>query len=217
MTLPVYFLSPPACGWYCGNHGTLIGPDVQAHSPVLAFDDRNPILEAHLHSLLDAVLQAASRNESQILFLDFERSPTPASMELVRMAASQMRTAAPLAYCEGSKAEPLVCYHPVKELFADFMNRLPASCWLELWPIQEEVFYPAQRTEHFAEDASFFSEVLQCHYRMEETVQGLRLRFYDTAQSFANRGSMLSTKLCGAIALKAELADYDFPPDWEIA
>lgn len=213
MTLPVYFIEPPLCGWYRNTDGTLHTPENRAQAALAVFDDRNALPPCP-GKLLDELIEAAQKRGARALVLDFEHPPVPASCAFVKAAAARMRTAAPLALCAGTEAEPIVRYCPDKVLLADFVKSLPASCWLELQPVDITVCCPGPGTPPFPESADHYSAALGCHYRAKADADGLHLRLYDTKESFKTRFSLLAPRLGAAIGLRNELSAFDFTEDY---
>ncbi len=219
MSLPVYFVGMSAregrfatCGWCANSDGMLQEPSHPDKADALVFDDRNG-LPKESHSLAEALLSAAKKLDTDLIVLDFERPPSPAACALVAQLSSRCRVAAPEIFCKGSRAEPILSYHPIRETFAEFLRRIPPSSWLELRPVEEEVCYatecalPAQKT------SDFFSELLQCHYRPGHSPEGLTLQLFDTPESFRCRVAALASRFCAAIGLQNELAAFGFSQD----
>ncbi len=212
MSLPLYFVQDPAqsvgrvagCGWYCGPDGTLHGPQA-AHLDALVFDDREP-LPRDCDGLLSSLLAQAEAVRCEVIILDFERPVTDAARRFAGALSQSHRTAAPLPFCIGS-CEPIVCYRPAKQTFAEFLdllNRRP--CWAELRPVNDTVFYPM--TQPPGGSGEWFSEVLQCHYRAEASEGALTLRLFDTPESFSRRLSRLAPQLTAAVGLLNELQAF---------
>lgn len=203
MSMPVYFAQPPQSGWYCAADGGLLSPECSEPQELLIFDDRNP-LPQDIGPLCDALRKMAK----DTVVLDFERTPSDAACQLVRELSAHISVAAPLCFCGGTKAVPILCYDPVQETFAAFQKRFSSACWLELRPVAQTVHFPVQLSEPSQATADFFSQVLQCHYRMEENAEGFFLHLYDTPESF--RARFASIEAAAAIGLCHELEAMAF-------
>lgn len=221
MSLPVYFvhshLPEPgpahfaACGWYCASDGTLHEPEYAGNADALVFDDRFP-LPGRAEDLVASLLRCAEARASGRIILDFERPVGDEAMELIRQLSERIQTAAPHRFCTAGGCEPIFCYDPSRQTFADF--RAQAGQWLELRPIKQTVHYPAQdAAPDDAQSDSFFSEVLQCHYRAKTGEGELILELFDTPESFLDRTKLLSGRFHTAVGLWNELNAYGIGND----
>ncbi len=218
MSLPVYFVQPPGlplppgpkalCAWHTGPEGALEGPEEAEYADALVFDDRHT-LPSQFDHLIAALAQKLAELRGSTLILDFERSPAPESLAFVKALSKQCPVAAPAPYCSGTSASPIFCYCPRRETFEEFSQRIPqADAWLELRPIDEWILYPLCGQAPTQPGTSFFSDLLQCHYSPEITLEGLQLHLYDTPQSLLGRAEALLPQLRAAIGLHCELEDY---------
>lgn len=219
MSLPVYFVHPPGlstpagksalCGWHLLPDGSLTGPVEPEPSDALVFDDRRTISK-EVEALIGSILQAKEAIKAKRVILDFERRPTPTSLSFVKSLSDRCPTAAPEAYCRGTKAEPIFCYCPRLETFEAFSRRITApKAWLELRPVDDTIFYPISGTAPTEPSAGFFSDVLQCHYKAESTPEGLKLQLYDTRESLLRRTMALCPHLSALIGLQSELEAFE--------
>ena len=218
MSLPVYFVQPPGlpappgklslCGWHAAPDGSLNCPPASEPAGALVFDDRRSIPE-HFDALIASILRSRDAQQAEIIILDFERRPTPASLSFVKELSDRCPTAAPQPYCDGTTAQPIFCYCPRLETFADFSRRIRVTnAWLELRPIDETVHYPISGMAPSESSASFFSDILQCCYETERTPKELTLHLYDTPESLLRRALTLSPHLKAAIGLRSELETF---------
>ena len=216
MSLPLFFLCAPdadvpgrraVCGWRCTPEGGLQGPEGPARADALVFDDRNPLPE-DFEYLLSSLLAQAEAVRCEVILLDFERPPSDAAKRFAGALAARIRTAAPLPFCDGG-GEPIVCFRPSVQTFAEFLDLLRARpCWAELRPVDETVSYPIDDPP--AGTAEFFSETLQCHYRAESAENALTLHLFDTPESFSRRFSLIAPHLTAAVGLPDELRAIGF-------
>lgn len=220
MPLPVYFVQPPGlspppgalclCGWFTAPDGSLSMPPAPEHAEALIFDDRRS-LPALFEPLIEEIRKAKAEIGAALVVLDFERTPTATSLSFVNALAETCRVVAPEPYCRDNAAEPIFCYCPRKETYGEFCRRITcANAWLELRPVDEEVFYPFDGAILSKNAPELFSDTLKCHYRAVSTPDGLHLHFYDTPESLAGRALDLLPHLKAAIGLRNELTDYGF-------
>ena len=215
MSLPLYFVQDPSapaaglvagCGWYCAPDGTLHAPRAQ-QTDALVLDDRNPLPEK-FDALLSSLLIQAEALRCEVILLDFERSPSESAVRFAGALSQRYRTAAPLPFC-AENCEPVVCYRPSRQTFAEFLDLLVSRpCWAELRPVEETVSYPADDPP--SGTGEFFSDILQCRYRAAPGENALILRLFDTPESFSRRFTQIEPHLTAAVALPEELRTIDF-------
>lgn len=211
MPLPLYFIPAPgsdepegktaACGWFALPDGQVHRPEGSGRVDALVFDDRGG-----LPNSWEAVAREAERWGASVLVLDFERPVCPEAVAFTAALSARFPTAAPEAFCDGSAAIPISCYHPAKETFAEFLSHLEG--WAELRPVEETVVYPLEGVLEAPASPAFFSEVLQCCYQAITEENRLLLHLFDTPESFQGRLKRLSSHAKAAIALWEEWAKF---------
>ena len=212
MTLPVYFVSLrqthpghfASCGWHCAPVGTLAVPEGIDAADALVFDDRVPLPDSQ-GALTASLLSEASRIGAGVIVLDFERPVTTAARAFAAALSGKHRTAAPERFCAGG-CEPIFCYSPSMQTFAEFLNG--AHGWIELRPIRETVQYPMELPAPSCEGPDFFSELLQCRYRAKQGADGLTLELFDTPETFLGRARQLGGRFQNAVGLRTELVSF---------
>ena len=216
MSLPVYFVSqrqiPPkngkyaAAGWHCAADGTLAAPENLYPADALVFDDRLALPDPP-DALAESLLAQAGRIGAEVIVLDFERPVCPAACRFAVLLSKKLRTAAPARFCTDA-CEPILCYEPSKQTFAEFLAG--ARGWIELRPIRETVRYCVDAAEP-REGGEHFSTLLRCRYRACSTRSELLLELFDTPETFRARFDLVKSRFSAAIGLQSELDALDFP------